>query len=59
MRIKRYEFERNNYDIIITESIKLSNLVDILIGCDVPRILRDIKMRIVRTICLKRSVINM
>jgi hypothetical protein len=43
MRIKRYEFERNNYDIIITESIKLSNLADILIGCDVPRILRDIK----------------
>jgi hypothetical protein len=41
VRIKRYEFERN--DIIITESIKLSNLADILIGCDVPRILRDTK----------------
>jgi hypothetical protein len=36
-------FERNNYDIIITESIKLSNLADILIGCDA-RILRDMRM---------------
>jgi hypothetical protein len=31
MRIKRYEFERNNYDIMLTESIKLSNLADILL----------------------------
>jgi hypothetical protein len=32
LRIKRYVLRRNNYDIIITESIKLSNLADILIG---------------------------